>query len=158
MDQIDKKILAELQQNGRLAIVDLAEKVALSKSACLQRMRKLEKSGHIEGYHAKLNPGLLSQDYLVYIMVKLENTSESTLAAFNQAVCQIPEIQTCHMMTGGYDYLLKVRSRDPAAYRYLLGHVITHLPGVHQTTTFPVMEEIKEDYFLTISDITEDIS
>ncbi len=155
MDQIDKNILATLQQNGRLPIVDLAEQVHLSKSACLQRLRKLEKAGYILGYHAELNPKLLSQGYLVYVLVKLENTSETTLAAFNMAVADIVQIQTCHMMTGGYDYLLKIRCKDSQAYRHLLGHVITHLPAVYQTSTFPVMEEIKDHNFLDFSEISK---
>ncbi len=144
LDRIDRQILKIVQQDGRISVVDLASKVNLSKSPCLQRLRRLENEGFILGYRAELNPQKVAQGHLVYVQVKLESTSRQRLEAFNKAVRAVPQVVTCHMMSGGYDYLLKVRSKDMSSYRALLGDVISALPGVFQTSTFPVMEEVKD--------------
>ena len=150
LDRIDRRILEEVQQDGRISIVDLAEKVNLTKTPCLNRLRRLEKHGFIRGYRADLDPQRVAQGHLVYVQVKLESTAQEMLDNFNRAVRDIPDILACHMMAGGYDYLLKIRCRDMAAYRSLLGDVISYLPGVQQTSTFPVIEEVKESGLLRI--------
>jgi len=150
LDLTDKKILFEIQKNGRINLVDLAAKVNLSKSPCYQRLKRLEKEKYIRGYRADLDPKKISRGYLVYVQVKLESTRRSALEKFNKAVKTIPEVLTCHMMSGGFDYLLKIRTRDMTDFRELLVDVISDLPGVHQTLTFPVMEQIKETTELTI--------
>lgn len=150
LDKIDRRILQCLQKDGRISVVDLAEQVNLSKSPCLQRLRRLERNGFIKGYRADLDPHKVAQGYLVYVQVKLENTNRRALEAFNAAVMKVSQILTCHMVAGGYDYLLKVRTRDMTAYRELLGDVISCLPGVLQTSTFPVMEEVKDTTLLEI--------
>ncbi len=151
LDAIDRRILVEVQKNGRIQVVDLAEAVGLSKSPCLKRLRRLEQTGFIRGYRADLDPDKIAQGYLVYVQVKLESTKRDWLETFNAAIQTVPEIMTCHMMSGGYDYLLKVRTRDMRAYRELLGDVISDLPGVQQTETYPVMEQVKETSLLVVA-------
>lgn len=155
LDRIDRRILKIIQTNGRLPVVDLAQQVGLSKSPCLKRLRRLEKSGHIRGYRADLDADKIQQGYLVYVQVKLSNTHRETLDRFNTAVADIPEIMSCHMMAGGFDYLLKIRTRDMKSYRHLLGDVLSMLPGVDQTATFPVMEQVKETHALMIDDASD---
>jgi Lrp/AsnC family leucine-responsive transcriptional regulator len=150
LDATDLRILREIQQNGRLPVVDLAERVNLSKSPCLKRLRRLEKQGYILGYRAVLDAKKLAQAHLVFVQVKLANTSRQVLDHFNLAVQSIPQIQSCHMMSGGYDYLLKIRTKDMEDYRILLGDVLSALPGIAQTSTFPVMEQVKDEITLAI--------
>ncbi len=152
IDTYDRKILDVLQRSGRIQINELAEEIGLSKTPCLTRLRRLEDRGFIRGYRANIDPGKVDLGYLVYIQVKLESTARRALEKFNTAVGDVPEILTCHMMSGGYDYLLKVRSADVAAYRAVLGDVIAHLPGVLQTSSFPVIEEVKDNAPIVISD------
>ena len=155
LDYTDLRILFELQRSGRMSVVDLAEKVNLSKTPCLQRFRRLERDGYILGYRARLDPKKIKQGHLVYVQVKLKDTSAETLDNFNTAAVETPEILTCHMLSGGFDYLLKIRTTDMASYRALLGDVIAGLPGVLQTSTFPVMEEVKDTHMLVIDGIEE---
>lgn len=153
IDFTDKRILYEIQRNGRIAFVDLAQRVNLSKSPCLKRLRRLEESGYIKGYRAVLDADKIDQGYLVYVQVKLKNTHRETLEQFNISVQAVPQILSCHMMSGGYDYLLKVRTRNMRAYRALLGDVISELPGIDQTSTFPVMEQVKETSIMLIDGV-----
>lgn len=150
IDDTDRRILSRLQQNGRISIVDLAESVNLSKSPCLTRLRRLEKAGFIKGYFAELDPKKLNQGYLVYVQVKLSNTTRSNLNEFNKAALAIPQIQSCHMMSGGYDYLLKIRTSDMDSYHSLLIDVISTLPNIEQTSTYPVMEQVKDNMMVTL--------
>ena len=151
LDNIDKNILRILQNDGRISIVNLAERVGLTKTPCLTRLRRLEKTGYIDGYQARINPHKVDQSYLVYVQIKLENTTSQTLRNFNQAAKTTPDIMSCHMLSGGYDYLLKIRTRDMASYRELLGDVIASLPGVLTTASFPVMEEVMDRTTIRIS-------
>ncbi len=151
LDQIDRNILRVVQREGRIAIIDLAERVNITKSPCLVRLRKLEKDGFIRGYRADIDPHKISQSHLVYVQVKLRNTSRQMLNEFNVAVRAIPEILSCHMMSGGYDYLLKVRSENVQAYSLFMADILSDLPGVQQTSTFPVLQEVKESNALVIS-------
>ena len=151
LDNIDKNILRILQNDGRISIVNLAERVGLTKTPCLTRLRRLEKTGYIDGYQARINPHKVDQSYLVYVQIKLENTTSQTLRNFNQAARATPDIMSCHMLSGGYDYLLKIRTRDMASYRELLGDVIASLPGVLTTASFPVMEEVMDRTTIRIS-------
>ena len=150
LDNIDKNILSILQTDGRLSVVNLAKRVNLSKTPCLTRLRRLEKTGFIQGYQARINPHKVDQGYLVYVQVKLQNTTSQTLKKFNLSVKTIPDIMSCHMLSGGYDYLLKVRTKDMHSYRQLLGDVLANLPGVLTTASFPVMEEVKEGSIIKI--------
>lgn len=150
LDQIDKNILRVIQREGRIPIVELAERVNITKSPCLIRLRKLEKDGFIRGYRADIDPHKVEQSHLVYVQVKLKNTSRKKLNEFNAAVRDIPEILSCHMMSGGYDYLLKVRSKNVQSYSLFMADILSDLPSVQQTSTFPVLQEVKESSALVI--------
>lgn len=152
LDKFDIRLLQVLQHDGRISVVDLAEKIGLSKSPCLKRLRRLEKEGFIRGYRADIDPLKVKQNHLVYVQVKLSSTKVKDLDDFNTAVQDIPQIVSCHMMAGGYDYLLKIRTRNMQEYRAFLGEVLANLPGVHQTSSFPVMEQVKESSHLILSD------
>jgi Lrp/AsnC family leucine-responsive transcriptional regulator len=143
LDKFDWRILDAVQANGKMSLSELSEHIGLSKTPCQIRLKRLEEEGYITGYHARLNMRLIRKNYVVFIQVKLEATSRHHLDKFNQAVRKMDAIQACHMMAGGFDYLLKVRCRNMEEYRVILTDDINDLPGVYQTTTFPVMEEVK---------------
>ncbi len=143
LDKISKKILAELQNDGRISNVDLALRVNLSPAACLERVRKLHEAGYILGYIAQLNPQLLDVSLLVFIEVVLDRTTPEVFDAFKRVVQTIPEVQECHMVAGGFDYLIKARLKDMNAYREFLGKTLLQLQGVRETHTYAVMEEVK---------------
>jgi len=145
LDQFDLKILHELSVNGRITVTELATKVGLSKTPCLARMRRLEARGTIRGYRAVIDPARVGLGHIAFVEVKLANTTAEALAAFNAAVCRLPEVEQCHMIAGGFDYLLKVRTGDIAAYRQVLGEKISALPHVAQTATYVSMEAVKDE-------------
>ncbi|GAA0480886.1 Lrp/AsnC ligand binding domain-containing protein [Parasphingorhabdus litoris] len=154
LDAFDWRILKAVQADGRLSLSSLSEQVGLSKTPCQIRLRRLEDEGYIVGYHAQLNMRKIRKNYVVFIQVKLEATSRRHLDQFNTAVKKMDEIQSCHMMAGGYDYLLKVRCRNMEEYRVILTDCINNLPGVYQTTTFPVMEEVKTAVGVDLAGLT----
>ena len=143
MDRIDRKILSILQEDGRIANLKLAEAVALSPTAVLARVQRLTKAGYIEGYAAQLNPARLGRGLVVFVEVLLDRTTPNVFDQFKAAVQVHPEIMECHMVAGGFDYLLKTRSADMNAYRVFAGNVLWQLPGVRETRTYAVMEEVK---------------
>ena len=149
LDKKSKKILTELQNDGRISNVELAMRVNLSPAACLERVRKLHESGHIIGYAAQLNPHLLDVALLVFIEVVLDRTTPEMFDAFKRSVQLIPEVLECHMVAGGFDYLLKARVKDMAAYREFLGKTLLQ-KGVRETHTYAVMEEVKNTTKLPI--------
>lgn len=146
LDYIDRRILDELQENGRLSIVELASRVNLTKTPCSERVKRLEKSGVISGYHAVLNAAEVGMNHLSIVHVNLAKTNDNTLEDFNEAVNQISEIESCLMIAGPFDYMLKVRTRDMAHFRKLLGDRIGKLPNVMQTHSFAVMETVRENF------------
>ncbi|USG61718.1 Lrp/AsnC ligand binding domain-containing protein [Sneathiella marina] len=148
IDRTDYRIIKELQENGRLSVVDLSKRVNLTKTPCAERIKRLEKSGVISGYFTQLNPQVVDAGHIVMVQVQLSGTTARDLEEFNDAVRRIPEIQSCLMVAGGFDYLLKVRTRDIASYRELLGNAISKLPSVLQTHTYVVMEVVKDDVTL----------
>lgn len=143
LDRIDRKILSILQQDGRIANLKLAEAVALSPTAVLARVQRLTRDGFILGYEARLNPLKLGAGMLVFVEVLLDRTTPNVFDQFKAAVQVHPEIMECHMVAGGFDYLLKTRSADMNAYRVFAGNVLWQLPGVRETRTYAVMEEVK---------------
>ena len=143
MDRIDRKILSILQEDGRIANLKLAEAVALSPTAVLARVQRLTRDGYILGYEARLNPLKLGAGMLVFVEVLLDRTTPNVFDQFKAAVQVHPEIMECHMVAGGFDYLLKTRSADMNAYRVFAGNVLWQLPGVRETRTYAVMEEVK---------------
>ncbi|MBB4305558.1 Lrp/AsnC family leucine-responsive transcriptional regulator [Rhodobium orientis] len=144
LDAIDRRIIDALVANGRITVTDLAAKAGLSKTPCQNRMRRLEERGYIRGYTAITDPAKLGAGHIAFVQVTLSDTRSAALAAFNEAVRGVREIEECHMIAGGFDYLLKVRTRDIAGYRRVLGERISTLPHVTQTSTFVVMEAVKD--------------
>jgi Lrp/AsnC family leucine-responsive transcriptional regulator len=143
LDKINKKILNELQNDGRISNVDLSAKVNLSAAACLERVRKLQEAGYIIGFAAELNPRMLDVALLVFIEVVLDRTTPDVFDEFKSSVQSIREIVECHMVAGGFDYLIKARVKNMDAYREFLGKSLLQLKGVRETHTYAVMEEVK---------------
>ena len=149
-DRIDFKILSELQTNGRLSIVELSRRINLTKTPCSERVKQLEQAGIIQRYQAVLDPVTLEANHIAFVQVLLTNTTAADLERFNQAIKAIPEVLSCHMVAGNFDYILKVHTRDITHYREILGNKISVLPGVMQTHTFVVMENVKDETTLPI--------
>ncbi len=143
IDRIDRRILSLLQRNGRLTNVKLAESVHLSPTAVLERVRRLQREGYILGYRAQLDPHRLGAGLLVFVEILLDRTTPNIFDEFRAAVQTRPEIMECHMVAGGFDYLLKLRVADMHDYRTVAGRVLWQLPGVRETRTYAVMEEVK---------------
>lgn len=144
LDRVDRKILEELQKNGRISFVELGERVGLSTSPCLERVRRLEQDQYIQGYTAILNPDLLDAGLMVYVEIKLEYESRQIFEKFKRAALRIPYLLECHLLSGDFDYLMKIRVSDMQEYRELLGEILRDLPGVRDTRSYMVMEVIKE--------------
>jgi len=131
-------------------MVELSKRVNLTKTPCAERVKRLENSSVIKGYFARLDPDVMEAGHIVMVQVQLSGTTGKELEDFNDAVKGIPEIQSCVMVAGGFDYLLKVRTKDIAAYRELLGTSISKLPSVLQTHTYVVMEVVKDEVTLNV--------
>ncbi|MAD75840.1 MAG: leucine-responsive transcriptional regulator Lrp [Rheinheimera sp.] len=151
LDRIDRKILTELQHDGRLANVELARRVGLSPTPCLERVRKLETEGYIIGYTALVDPHKVGAALLVFVEITLSKTSPEDFDEFSKAVQKLVEIQECHLVSGSFDFLLKTRVADMAAYRELLGETLLRLPSVRESRTYVVMEEVKQSSFVAMS-------
>jgi Lrp/AsnC family leucine-responsive transcriptional regulator len=143
LDRIDLRLLQVLQSDGRISNLKLAESVSLSATAVLARVQRLTRDGYILGYEARLNPLKLGAGMLVFVEVLLDRTTPNVFEAFKAAVQVHPQIMECHMVAGGFDYLLKTRTADMQAYRDFAGTVLWQLPGVRETRTYAVMEEVK---------------
>lgn len=150
LDRIDRRILGILQSDGRIAAVELAEKVGLSPTATGERIRNLQKEGYITGFGARLDAHKLGLDLLVFVEVYLDKTTPDAFDRFSAAVRRAPEVLECHMVAGGFDYLVKTRVADMNAYRRFLGEVLLALPAVRETRTYAVMEEVKTDGLLPV--------
>ncbi len=144
LDRFDRSIISALARDGRLSMAELGKVVGLSKTPTQVRVRRLERGGFIRGYGALIDRERMGEAHLAFVQVKLSDTRLAALDAFNHAVRAIPEIEQCHMMAASFDYLLKVRTRDIAAYRRVLGERISALPHVAQTSTFVAMETVKD--------------
>ncbi len=151
LDRTDRRILQQLQDDGRISNLKLAEAVALSPTAVLARVQRLTREGYILGYEARLNPTLLGAGMLVFVEVLLDRTTPNVFDEFRAAVQVHPEILECHMVAGGFDYLVKTRVSDMEAYRNFAGKVLWQLPGVRETRTYAVMEEVKNSTKLHLS-------
>ena len=144
LDRLDEAILRELAAEGRISAVELARRVGLSKSPVQARIKRLEEAGLITGYHARLNRAALGQAHVAFVEVRLSDTREAALQAFNRAVRGVAEIEECHMIASRFDYLLKVRTSDIQDYRRVLAEQISALPHVASTSTYVAMEAVKE--------------
>lgn len=150
LDRVDRRILLLLQQDGRITTTDLAEKVGLSPTAVAERVKRLTRDGIIRGYAAKLDPSRIGRGLLVFVEIHLERIAPDIFDTFQRAVQRAPEVLECHMVAGGFDYLIKARVADMAAYRTFLADVVLALPGVRETRTYAVMEEVKETTVLPL--------
>ena len=150
LDRIDLKILTCLQEDGRISNLKLAETVSLSPTAVLSRVQRLTKDNYILGYEARLNPLKLDAGMMVFVEVVLDRTAPNVFEAFKAAVQVHAEILECHMVAGGFDYLLKTRMADMNAYREFAGTVLWQLPGVRETRTYAVMEQVKDTTHLKL--------
>ncbi len=145
LDRIDYRILQELERDGRLSIVELAARVNLTNTPCSERVKRLEHAGLIRGYRAMLNMEKLGLGHLTVVQVSLAATGgQNSLDDFNAAVRRIPEVESCLMVAGSFDYLLTIRTRDIVHFRNVLGDKVNRLPGILQTNSFAVMEVVKE--------------
>jgi len=145
LDKTDAKILRALQADGRMSNLRLAEHVHLSPTSTGERLKRLQRVGFVEGYGARLNPHRLGLGLLVFVEVLLDKTTPDVFERFSRAIRLAPEVLECHMVAGGFDYLVKARVADMTAYRRFLGESLLALPGVRETRTYAVMEEVKRD-------------
>lgn len=144
LDRIDYIILDTLQKNGRISNVDLANIVNLSASPCLDRVKRLEADGFIERYGAFLSAKKLNYGMSAFIQVTLDRTTKDVFDHFRDKVVKIKEVAECHMVAGGFDYLIKIRFANMDDYQKILGAIV-ELPAVSQTHTYVVTEHVKQD-------------
>jgi Lrp/AsnC family leucine-responsive transcriptional regulator len=144
LDRYDAAILRALSEDGRMSVTELARRVGLTKTPIQARVKRLEEIGVIAGYRAVLNPIRMGLAHVAFVEVRLSDTREAALQAFNKAVRGVPEIEECHMMAASFDYLMKVRTADINDFRRILGERISSLPHVASTSTFVAMEAVKE--------------
>ncbi|MEB3766297.1 Lrp/AsnC ligand binding domain-containing protein [Acinetobacter sp. MD2] len=151
LDRIDLKILDLLQRDGRISNIKLAEAINLSPTAVIARVQKLTKEDFILGYHASLNPDKLNASFLVFVEIMLDKTTPHVLEDFIEAVHNYPEIIECHMTSGGFDFLMKIRSKNMEEFRRIAGQVLWQLPGIKETRSYPVMQVVKESALLKLN-------
>jgi DNA-binding Lrp family transcriptional regulator len=135
LDQIDRRLLAELQDDGRITNVDLAQRVGLTAPPCLRRVRGLEEAGIIRGYHAELDPAKLGFTITVFALVSLKSQAEDALRSFEDHVGTLPEVRECHMLNGEIDFILKIVSRDLQSFQEFLTSKLTPAPNVASVKT-----------------------
>ena len=143
LDAADLRILRILQQNGRITNQELARQAGLSPASCFDRVKRLRERGIILGYTALLDPHQLGSALMIFVEVLLDRTTDDVFSAFAEHVRKVPQVLECHMVAGGFDYLLKVRVADMTAYRAFLGNILAAMPGVRETRTYAVLEEVK---------------
>lgn len=144
LDRFDHAILAVLATEGRISATALSRRIGLSKSPVQTRIKRLEETGVITGYRANLDRVRMGQAHVAFVEVRLSDTREAALQAFNRAVLMVPEIEQCHMIASRFDYLLKVRTADIQDYRRVLAERISALPHITSTSTYVAMEAVKE--------------
>lgn len=144
LDRTDRRILECLQTDGRISNVDLARKVNLTPTPCIERVKRLERHGYIRGYTALLDPQMVDASLLVFVEIDLSHNSPDAFRKFREEARKLPEVLDCHLVSGNFDYLIKARVSDMKAYRELLGDKILSLPSVNGSRSYVVMEEVKE--------------
>ncbi|MDB6180831.1 Lrp/AsnC family transcriptional regulator [Paracoccus fistulariae] len=147
LDPTNRKILSELVANARIPISELARKVGLSKTPVALRIRQMEEMGLITGYRANLSPLQLGLTHVAYMQIRLEDTRQKALERFNTEIRKIPEVEECYMIAGGFDYLVKVRSRNMSEFRKIMAEQISALPHISSTASFVAMEAVVEQDF-----------
>ena len=151
LGRIDLNILRILQKDGRISYTDLAKQVGLSVTPCIERVKRLERENYILNYGARVSAQKLNQSLVVFVQIRLNHTSQKNFEEFRRSVMDLENVQSCFLVSGNYDYLLKARVADMASYRELLGHRILKLPAVQESTSYVVMEELKDTMNLPIS-------
>ena len=151
LGRIDLNILRILQNDGRISYTDLAKQVGLSVTPCIERVKRLERENYILNYGARVSAQKLNQSLVVFVQIRLNHTSQKNFEEFRRSVMDLENVQSCFLVSGNYDYLLKARVADMASYRELLGHRILKLPAVQESTSYVVMEELKDTMDLPIS-------
>ena len=152
LSKLDKKILRELQRDGRISYAELARRVGLTTTPCLERVKRMEREWVIMGYTAVLNPSTLKAALVVFVQIRLNRTSQDIFAKFKKSAMALQDVQECYLVSGNFDYLIKARVENMEAYRLLLGETLLKLPGVLESTSYVVMEEVKETLNIQISD------
>ncbi len=142
MDDVDRAILAVLEKDGRISNADLAERVGLSPSPCLRRVRRLEETGAIRGYRALVDPTAIGRGLRVFAGVRLVRHARADVVAFERAVVQLPEVVHTHHVTGNFDYLLQVEVADLPAYEDFHANRLASLPGVAMVTSYVAMKTL----------------
>ncbi|WP_101756715.1 Lrp/AsnC ligand binding domain-containing protein [Oceanicoccus sp. KOV_DT_Chl] len=150
LSKIDSNILRELQKDGRMSYAELARRVGLTTTPCMERVKKMEKEGIIQGYTALLDPEFLEAGLVVFVQIRLTRTAQDIFEEFKQAAIALNEVQECYLVSGNFDYLIKARVADMNAYRLLLGETLLTLPGVQESTSYVVMEQVKETLNITV--------
>ncbi|HET6718214.1 MAG TPA: winged helix-turn-helix transcriptional regulator [Rhodocyclaceae bacterium] len=148
LDRLDRKIIDILQRTGRISMTDLGEQIGLSTSPCAERVRRLERSGVITGYHARINPQAVGKTLLVFVEITLSAKSAEVFEKVRKELLYMPEVMECHLVSGSFDYLVKARLDAMSDYRDLLGIILKRIPVPAQSHSYVVMEEIKETTFL----------
>ena len=153
LDRIDRKILDELQREGRVSMTELAERVGLSTSPCTERVRRMEREGVIQGYYARLNPDALGRGLLVFVELTLSSKSPDVFEQMRRELLHEPRVLECHLVSGTFDYLVKARLTAMREYRDLLGQILRKVPVPAQSNSYVVMEEIKEGLLLPLNPV-----
>lgn len=143
LDPVDRRLLRALQDDGRISNAELARRCNLSPAACFERVKRLREKKVITGYAALIDPAKVGRGLMIFVEVHLDRTTGDVFEAFAEAVRRQPEVLECHMVAGGFDYLIRARVADMDAYRALLGDVLVRMPGVRETRTYAVLEEVK---------------
>ncbi|VTU34964.1 Leucine-responsive regulatory protein [Variovorax sp. PBL-H6] len=148
LDRIDRKILEVLQRQGRIPMTELAQQIGLSTSPCTERVRRMEREGVITGYHARIDPQAVGKTLLVFVEITLSSKSADVFDKVRTELLHVPEVMECHLVSGGFDYLVKARLRAMSDYRRLLGDLLKKLPVTAESNSYVVMEEVKESLYL----------
>ncbi|MEW5251069.1 Lrp/AsnC ligand binding domain-containing protein [Microbulbifer sp. 2201CG32-9] len=144
LSTIDRNILRVLQKNGRTSYAELARQVGLTATPCVERVKRLENDGVIQGYTALINPEFLDAALVVFVQIRLNRSAQDAFEEFRNAVAALPEVQECYLVSGNFDYLIKARVADMSAYRKFYGETLLTLPEVQECTSYVVMEQVKE--------------
>ncbi len=150
LNKMDREILLALQKEGRISFAELARRVDMSNTQCFERVKRLEREKIIEGYTAIINPEKVGAGLVVFVQIRLSRNNQDIFEEFKQAAIALLEVQECYLVSGNFDYLIKARVADMQAYRKFLGETLLTLPGVQESTSYVVMEEIKETLNLAL--------
>ena len=150
LNRINRNIIRTQQRDTRISFAELARQVGLSTTPCKERVKRLEREGVIRSYQAILDPQYLDAALVVFVQIRLNRTSQDIFEEFTRSAYDLPEVQECYLVSGNFDYLIKARVADMGAYREFLGETLLTLPGVQESTSYVVMEQVKETLALEV--------